>query len=118
MSKVKKRPASLQTSISEIDIKFEKIIQITGFLFLLACLGALGLLGLLDLANIIETDVSLNAMSFAFILFSGTSSGLTFGMGLVIKNNRDKKRRYFLDWLFGEFFLCMMAIFSVAIYQW
>lgn len=118
MSKVKKKSSVQTTSISEIDIKFEKIIQIAGLIFLIACLVSFGVIGLLDLLDIIETNVSLNAMSFSFILFTGTSSGLTFGIGTVIKNNRDQKRRFFFDWMIGEFFLCMMAIFTVGIYQW
>ncbi len=118
MSKVRKKiPAGSTTSISKSDIQFEKIIQITGFIFLLACLSCLAIIGIFDLLDIMETTVSLNAISFAFILFTGTSSGLTFGMGMVIKNNREKKRKVFFDWMIGEFFLCIMAIFAVGIYQ-
>ena len=114
----KKKPSSQPTTLSKRDIQFEKIIQISGIIFLLACLAVLGFIILLDLLNIIETTVTLNAATYSFIIFTGTSSGLTLGMGTVIKNNREQKRRYFFDWVIGEFFLCIMAIFAVGIYQW
>ena len=114
----KKKPSSQPTSISKLDIQFEKIIQISGIFFLLVCLAVLGFILLFDLLDIIETTVSLNAISFSLIIFTVASSGLTLGMGTVIKNNRDQKRRYFFDWMIGEFILCMMAIFVVGIYQW
>ena len=117
MSKVKKKQIERQKAISEADIKFEKIIQFSGWIFLLALGGLLGGWVVLDtVLNIINLE--LNAMTFSLIIFTGTNSAISFGLATKIKNNRDKKKQFFFDWLIGEFLFCMVAIFSVAAYQW
>lgn len=116
MSKVKKKDRSSERQFKE-EIFFEKIIQFTGWIFLLVVLIFLGIwvifdfiLGIIDL--VVGTEV------FVFILFMGINSGLSFGLTAVIKNNRDQKKTFFLDWLFGEFLLGIFTIFSIAAYQW
>ena len=116
MSKVKKKKVERPTTISEIDIKFEKIIQFSGWIFLLVLAGFLAGWALLDLVNIYE--LHLEAKSFAFIVFTGVSSAFCFGLATRIKNNRDKKRELFLDWMLAEFLFCMFAIFALSVYQW
>lgn len=116
MSQNKKRKAERPSSISETDIKFEKIIQFAGWIFLLVIVGFLGGCVLLDMLNIYE--LHLEAMSFTLIVFSGVSSAFCFGLTTRIKNNRDQKREIFLDWMIAEFFFCLFAIFAVAVYQW
>ncbi|MHA2391041.1 MAG: hypothetical protein ACXAEX_03655 [Promethearchaeota archaeon] len=117
MSKVKKKPIDRQKTISELDVKFEKIIQFSGWIFLLALGGIMGGWFLLD--NVLEIiSLDLDAILFSLIIFTGTNSAVSFGVSTKIKNNRDKKKGYFHDWLIGEFLLCMIAIFTVAAYQW
>jgi hypothetical protein len=117
MSKIKKKRSVGPSTISELDIKFEKIIQFSGWLFLFALVGFLGAWVLLDL--ILEMiDLEISVMTFAFIIFTGTNSAISFGLATKIKNNRDKKKQFFHDWLLGEFLFCMLAIFSIAAYQW
>jgi hypothetical protein len=117
MSKVRKKQIDRKRAISVLDIKFEKIIQFSGWMFLLG-LGAFmgGWVLLDDILNILS--LSLDAMTFSLIIFTGTNSAVSFGLASKIKGDPDKKRGYFLDWLLGEFFLCMFAIFAVAAYQW
>lgn len=117
MSKVKKIKIDRKKQISEIDIKFEKIIQFSGWIFLLvlgALMGVWVIMG--DILELIE--LNLNAMTFSFIIFTGTNSAISFGLASKIKNSRNKKKEYFHDWLIGEFLFCMFAIFTVAAYQW
>lgn len=116
MSKIKKKKVERPTIISETDIKFEKIIQFSGWIFLLVLAGFLGGWALLDLLNIYE--LHLEAMSFALIVFTAVSSAFCFGLVTRIKNNRDQKRELFLDWMLAEFLFCMFAIFAIAVYQW
>ena len=117
MSKVKKKPIERQKGISELDVKFEKIIQFSGWMFLLALGGIMGGWVILDsILEIIRLD--LDALTFSLIIFTGTNSAISFGLASKIKNNRDKKREYFIDWLIGEFLFCMFAIFAVAAYKW
>ena len=117
MSKVKKKPVERQTTISELDIKFEKIMQFSGWIFLLALVGVMGGWFLLD--NVLEIiSLDLDANLFSLIIFTGTNSAVSFGVSSKIKNNRDKKREYFHDWIIGEFLICMLSIFTVAAYQW
>ncbi len=117
MSKVRKKQIVRKRAISELDIKFEKIIQFSGWMFLLA-LGAFmgGWVLLDDILNIL--NLSLDPMTFSFIIFTGTNSAVSFGIASKIKGDPDKKRSFFFDWLLGEFLLCMFAIFAVAAYQW
>jgi hypothetical protein len=117
MSKIRKKEADQRSKQFEIDIKFEKTIQFSGWFFLLA-LGAF-LLGWVLLDNILELfDIRINAMTFSLIIFLGTNSAISFGLASKIKNNRTRKREFFLDWLLSEFLFCMFAIFAVAAYQW
>jgi hypothetical protein len=117
MSKVKKKPVVRSSSIPELDINFTKIVQFSGWLFLLGLLGFLGGWFILDnILNII--NLNLDAVEFAIIIFTGTNSAICFALASKIKNTRDKKRQYFLDWLVGEFIFCMLAIFAIAAYQW
>ena len=117
MSKVRKKQITRKRAISELDIKFEKIIQFSGWMFLLV-LGAFmaGWVLIDDILNILR--LNLDAMNFSFIIFIGTNSAVSFGVASKIRGNPDKKRGFFLDWLLGEFLLCMFAIFAVAAYQW
>ena len=117
MSKVRKKQIERQTVLSEFDIKFEKIVQFSGWFFFFALGGFMG--GWLILDTMFEIiDLNLNAITFSFIIFTGTNSAVSFGVVSKIKNDRTKKREFFLDWLIGEFLLCMFAIFAVAAYQW
>ncbi|MFX1308568.1 MAG: hypothetical protein ACFE9M_01250 [Promethearchaeota archaeon] len=117
MSKIKKKQIDKPSGISELDIKFEKIIQFSGWLFLLGLVGFFGAWFLFDtILNVI--DLEIETMTFTFIIFIGTNAAISFALATKIKNNRDKKKEYFLDWLLGEFIFCMMAIFAIAIYQW
>ncbi|KKK46102.1 hypothetical protein LCGC14_0625520 [marine sediment metagenome] len=117
MSKVEKKPIERKRPISELDIKFEKIIQFSGWIFLLALGGFIGGWAILDeMLDLITLD--LDAMTFSFIIFTGTNSAISFGLATKIKNNQDNKRSLFFDWLLGEFLFCMIAIFAVAAYQW
>jgi len=116
MSKIKKKTIDRRPTTLEEDVKFEKIIQFSGWIFILVLGGFMGIWGILDLLDIRE--IALDAMSFSFILFTGTSSALCFAMATKLKNNRAEKKPIFLDWLIGEFIFCVLAIFSVAVYQW
>ncbi len=117
MSKVRRKQITRKRVISELDIKFEKIIQFSGWMFLLALGAFMGVWVLLDdILSIL--NLSLDEMTFSFIIFTGTNSAVSFGIASKIKGDPDKKRSYFLDWLLGEFLLCMFAIFAVAAYQW
>ena len=117
MSKIKKKRIVSPSTISEVDIKFEKIIQFSGWLFLLGLGGFVaGWFLLDDFLGLISLELS--AVTFTIIIFSGTNSAISFALASKIKNNRDRKKLYFLDWLLGEFIFCMLAIFAVAVYQW
>ena len=117
MSKVREKQRKRQKDQSEFDIKFEKIIQFSGWMFLFALAAFMGGWFLLD--TILEMiDLNLNAMTFSLIIFTGTNSAVSFALASKIKTDRTKKREILLDWLLGEFFLSMFAIFAVAAYQW
>jgi len=117
MSKFKKTKAKRVTTISELDVKFEKIIQFSGWIFLLAFVGFLGAWILLEfILDIIHIGITVSV--FTFIIFSGINSAVSFGLATKIRNNRHKKKEFFLDWLLGEFLFCMFVIFSLAVYQW
>ncbi len=117
MSKIKKKPVVSSSAISDLDVKFIKIVQFSGWLFLLGLLGFLG--GWLILDNILDIiNLELDAVEFTIIVFTGTNSGISFALASKIKNSREKKRQYFLDWLLGEFIFCMIAVFAIAAYQW
>ena len=117
MSKVKKKPTRAPGGLSEEEVKLEKIIQFSGWIFLIVLLLFMGAWVLLDfLFDIIE--IQLDASTFTLIVFTGTNAALSFGLSTRIRKNRDQKRKLFFDWLVGEFLFCMLAIFAVAAYQW
>ncbi|MFX1571349.1 MAG: hypothetical protein ACFFB0_01250 [Promethearchaeota archaeon] len=117
MSKVKKKRIERSTTISDLDVKFEKIIQFSGWIFLLVLGCFVGGWVIFDyILNII--DLSINAMTFTTIIFMATNSAISFGVAAKIKSNRANKKSYFHDWLLGEFLFCVFAIFAVAAYQW
>ncbi|MHA2007171.1 MAG: hypothetical protein ACXABO_15840 [Promethearchaeota archaeon] len=117
MSKIKKTKVVRKEKISELDIKLEKIIKFSGWIFLLVLGALMGAWVIMDdILGLIE--LNLNAMTFSFIIFTGTNSAISFGLTSKIKNSRNKKKEYFHDWLIGEFLFCMFAIFTVAAYQW
>lgn len=117
MSKIKKKPVVGSSTISELDTNFKKIIQFSGWLFLLGLIGFVGAYLILDnILNIINLEF--DAVEYSIIIFTGANSAISFGLASKIKNNQDKKKQYFLDWLLGEFLFCMLAVFAIAIYQW
>ncbi|MFX1396956.1 MAG: hypothetical protein ACFFAS_07910 [Promethearchaeota archaeon] len=118
MSKIRKKQESQQAHISEIDVKFQKILYISGIFFLLACIGTICLIIALDIMNIMETERTLNKVTFSFMIFNGTSSGFTFGISAKMKKTPDQKRHIFFDWLLAQFLLTAIAIFTIAAYQW
>ena len=117
MSKVKKKSTRLTGSLSEEDLKFEKILYFSGWGFLLILLVFLGSFLVFDfIFGLIE--LQLNAPIFSLIIFTGTNSAISFALATRIKKNRDQKKKLFFDWLMGEFLLGLIAIFAVAVYQW
>jgi len=124
MSKIKKKSSQRPTSISE-DVKFIKMIQFAGWFFLLALLGYMFVWGVLDWAlNLDEVlgwdfvSIEMDAVTFAFIVYTGTSSALCFGLATKTNNNKEQKKEFFLDWLVGEFLFSIFAIFSISVYVW
>jgi len=118
MSKVKKKSIYQQTSLSEIDVRLEKIINILGLIFFIISITVLGTILLFDFFDIAEMEISLTRISFAFMIFTGVSSALSFGLSSLMKKQRDKKRSIFLDWLLSELLLCFFAICTIGAYQW
>jgi hypothetical protein len=117
MSKVRQKQKQSQKDISEFDVKFEKIVRFSGWMFLFALAALLGGWFLLD--TVLEIiDLNLDAITFSLIIFIGTNSAVSFALASKVKSDRTKKRQILLDWLLGEFFLSMFAIFTVAAYQW
>ena len=118
MSKIEKKKADRATTvISKKDIEFEKILQFSGWIFLICFAIILGIWAMFDV--LLKTmNVEIGAMQFSFIIFTGTSATLCFALVSKIRKNRDMKKEIFIDWLIGEFLFCMFAIFVVAIYQW
>ena len=124
MSKIKKKPSQRPASISE-DIKLIKMIQFAGWFFLLALLAYMFVWGVLD--YLLDLDVVLgwefisiemNASTFAFVVYTGTSAALCFGLATKINNNKEQKKEFFHDWLIGELLFTIFAIFSVSVYVW
>lgn len=117
MSKVKKKPSRLPGGLSEEEIQLEKIIQFSGWIFLIILVFFIGAWIFLDfLLDLIELEIG--ASTYAFIIFMGTNSAISFALATKIKSNRDQKRKLFFDWLLGEFLFSMISIFAVAAYQW
>jgi hypothetical protein len=117
MSKIKKKQTVSPAPVSDLDIKFEKIIQFSGWIFLLALGAFFGAWILLDYV-LDMFNFELEAWTFAIIIFTGTNSAISFALATKIKNNRANKKQIFRDWLIGEFIFCLLAIFTVAAYQW
>ena len=116
MSKLKKKHVELPSGISEKDVKLEKSIQFSAWIFLIVIAIYFSIWGLFDVVlELIEIEMS--AMTYSFIIFCGTSSALCFALATKIRTNISRKRKIFFDWLLGEFLFCMFAIFVVAIYQ-
>jgi len=117
MSKVKKKPTGLHGGLSKEEVKFEKIIQFSGWIFLIALFSLMGAFFIFDsVLGLIELE--LNAPTFVLMIFFGTNSAINFGLATRIKKNRDQKKKLYFDWLMGEFLLGIIAICAVAIYQW
>ncbi|TFG15843.1 MAG: hypothetical protein EU531_08020 [Promethearchaeota archaeon] len=117
MSKVKKKKTGYDSKISKEDIKFEKIIQFSGYMFLIALILFVGGWILFDFfLDLIE--IELNASSYAIILFTGVNSAISFALASKIKDNRNEKKKLYFDWLIGVFLISMIAIFAVSVYQW
>ena len=117
MSKVKKKSTRSSSSLLEEDLKFERIIYFSGWIFFLTSLVILGVFLVFDfILGLIE--LQLNASTFSAIIFSGTNGAISFALATRIKKNRDQKKNLFVDWLKGEFLFCVIAIFVVAAYQW
>ncbi|TFF96299.1 MAG: hypothetical protein EU547_06580 [Promethearchaeota archaeon] len=118
MSKIKKKPVERPSSLSE-DIKLIKMIEFSGWIFLLAFVGYFGAWAVLDiLLKISFIDFKRDEVTFAYLVFTGTSAAFCFGLSTKIKNNKERKKEFFLDWLLGEFLFCMFAIFALSAYQW
>jgi apolipoprotein N-acyltransferase len=119
MSKIKKKKVRKSKAGLEEDIKFEKAIQYSGWIFLFALIGFLFSWIVLDyIIDIPFLDFEENVLTFSFIVFTATSSAFSFGLAANVKKNRDKKKKLFTDWLIAEFLFCMFAIFTLAVYQW
>jgi hypothetical protein len=117
MSKVKKKPTGLHGGLSEEEVKFEKIMHFSGWIFLIALTLLMGTFVIFDsVLGLIELE--LNASTFTLMIFFGTNSAINFGLATRIKKNRDQKRILYFDWLMGEFLLSIIAIIAVAVYQW
>ncbi len=118
MSKIKKKPVESSTTISELDVRFVKIINITGWIYLIAVVGFFAVWGLFDtLLNVIDIETS-SPLVYAYIVYTGTSAAFCFAVGSKINKEKENKRSFFMDLLLGEFFFCVLAILSLAIYQW
>jgi hypothetical protein len=117
MSKVKKKPTRAPGGLSEEEVKLEKIVQFSGWIFLIVLLLFMGAWILLD-SFLGMIEIQLDASTYTLIIFTGTNAALSFGLATRIRKNRDQKRKLFFDWLVGEFLFSMLAIFAVAVYQW
>jgi hypothetical protein len=117
MSKIKKKAKEPIDSSLRQDIIFEKIIQLSGWMFLFALVIFLGGWFVLDI--ILNLDIlSLGAPTLTVTIFLGINSAFSFGLASKVKENRDQKKKLYLDWLIAEFLFSMIAIFAVSVYQW
>lgn len=117
MSKIRKKRIDRVSEISKLDLKFQKIIQFSGWFFLLILGGFMGIWILFDyILSLIQ--IELTAMTYAFIIFIGTNSAVSFAFAAKLKENNENKQKFFQDWIVGEFLFCLFAIFAVAVYQW
>ena len=126
MSKSKKQAADRSTTISETDIKFVKIIQFTGWIFLLVLGGFMGIWVMFDyfpsyvqeefsinLEFMDLVDLELDAVTYSFIITMGTLGVFCFALSTKINRNLDKKREIFLDWIIAILFFNIFAIVNV-----
>ncbi|MHA1291790.1 MAG: hypothetical protein ACTSQJ_03870 [Promethearchaeota archaeon] len=119
MSKIKKKPIDRTSTISEKDIKLIKIIQFSGWFFLLALAALGGAWLFLDyLLNVKWLDLELKAPTYTYIVYTGTNAALSFGAASYLNKNKERKREIFFDWLTAQFLFSMFAIFALAAYQW
>ena len=119
MSKIEKKKFRKKSSSLEEDIKFEKMINYSGWIFLFALIAFLFSWFVLDaIINIPFIDFEENVLTFSFIVFTATASAFSFGLAASIKKNRDKKKQLFTDWIIAIFLFSMFAIFALAAYQW
>ncbi len=117
MSKVKKKPTRSPGGLSQEEVVFEKVINFSGWMFLIALLFILSAFFIFDMIlDLIE--LTLNASTFTLLIFTGTNAAISFGLATRVKKNRDQKRKLFLDWLLGQFIFCIIAVFVIAAYQW
>ncbi len=117
MSKVKKKPTQSPGGLSQEEIVFEKVINFSGWMFLIALLALISAFFIFDMIlDLIE--LTLNASTFTLIIFTGTNAAISFALATRVKKNRDQKRKLFIDWLLGQFIFSMIAVFVIAAYQW
>jgi hypothetical protein len=119
MSKYKQKRKKKKIEESEIDSSLIRTLSITGGLFLLIFFGFIVTWFIfnyiLDISFIIFTE---NKYSFTLIIFTCTSSALTFGLVANIKENQEKKKKLFIDWMIAEFIIALFTILIFAVYQW
>lgn len=131
MSKAKKQAADRSTTISETDIKFVKIIQFAGWIFLLVLGGFMAIWGMFDyfpsyvqeefninLGFLDLVDLELDAVTYSFIITMGTLGVFCFALSTKINRNLDKKKEIFLDWITAILLFNVFAIIAIAAYQW
>lgn len=118
MSKIKKKPIDRSsTTVSKEDIHFERIIQFAGFFFFIAFAWFMCYWAMFDF--ILESEnVEIGTMQYSYIIFTGASTAFCFALVSKIRQNRDIKKKIFIDWIIAQFLFCMFAIFVVAIYRW
>ncbi len=117
MSKIKKTPAGRTTTISEKDIKFVKIIEFCGWSFLFIFAAFLAYWGLFDYV-LNKVDLELDAITYSYIIFTGISGTICFGLATKINKDFEQKKSYFIDWLISQFLLNVFALIAIAVYQW
>ncbi|MFX0031208.1 MAG: hypothetical protein ACFE8E_01030 [Candidatus Hodarchaeota archaeon] len=117
MSKIKKKAKETIENSLKQDIIFEKIIRFSGWMFLLSLIAFLG--GWFALDIILDLDIlSLGASTLTVTIFLGINSAFSFGLASKVKENREQKKKFYIDWLIAEFLFSMIAIFAISVYQW
>jgi hypothetical protein len=119
MSKYKQRRKEKEIKGSEVDTRLIKTLGITGGIFLLIFVVYIGFWLIsnyvLDLSFLLLNE---NVYSFALVIFTSTSSALTFGLAANIRENPEKKRKLFIDWIIAEFIIVLFVTLVMAAYQW
>jgi len=116
MSKIKKK-SKREVLLSREEIIFEKIIEFCAWVFLAALVIFMGVWVIFDFfLDFINFELA--APTYTYIIFTGINAAICFATATRIKNNRDQKKKLYLDWLIGEFFISLFAIFAIAAYQW